>query len=50
MARLRTNWVLQALRDARSDWLLKKMPRGLDWKVGRLFEGGQAVFTSGDND
>jgi ATP-binding cassette subfamily B protein len=32
--------VLAALEDARSDWLLKKMPRGLDAKVGRLFEGG----------
>ena len=27
-------------RDARSDWLVKKMPKGLDAKVGRLFEGG----------
>jgi ATP-binding cassette subfamily B protein len=32
--------VMEALRDARSEWLLKKMPRGLDAKVGRLFEGG----------
>ena len=32
--------VLDALRDARSEWLLKKMPKGLDSKVGRLFEGG----------
>jgi len=32
--------VLSALTDARSDWLLKKMPKGLDAKVGRLFEGG----------
>ena len=32
--------VLEALRDARSDWLLTKMPKGLDSKVGRLFEGG----------
>jgi ATP-binding cassette subfamily B protein len=32
--------VMEALRDARSDWLLKKMPKGLDAKVGRLFEGG----------
>ncbi len=32
--------VLAALRDARSDWLLRKMPNGLDAKVGRLFEGG----------
>jgi len=32
--------VLEALQDARSDWLVKKMPNGLDSKVGRLFEGG----------
>ncbi len=32
--------VLKALRDARSEWLVKKMPKGLDSKVGRLFEGG----------
>jgi ATP-binding cassette subfamily B protein len=32
--------VLKALRDSRSEWLLKKMPKGLDSKVGRLFEGG----------
>ncbi|HCA78114.1 MAG TPA: hypothetical protein DEP53_00110 [Bacteroidetes bacterium] len=32
--------VLEALRNARSDWLLKKMPNGLNSKVGRLFEGG----------
>jgi ABC-type multidrug transport system fused ATPase/permease subunit len=32
--------VLEALADARSEWLLKKMPKGLDAKVGRLFEGG----------
>lgn len=32
--------VMEALRDARSEWLLKKMPKGLDAKVGRLFEGG----------
>jgi ATP-binding cassette subfamily B protein len=32
--------VIEALRDARSEWLLKKMPKGLDSKVGRLFEGG----------
>jgi ATP-binding cassette, subfamily B, bacterial len=32
--------VMEALQDARSDWLLKKMPKGLDSKVGRLFEGG----------
>ena len=32
--------VLNALRDSRSEWLVKKMPSGLDSKVGRLFEGG----------
>ena len=32
--------VLDALRDARSEWLIRKMPKGLDSKVGRLFEGG----------
>jgi ATP-binding cassette subfamily B protein len=32
--------VLSALRDSRSEWLVKKMPNGLDSKVGRLFEGG----------
>jgi ATP-binding cassette, subfamily B, bacterial len=32
--------VLKALRDSRSEWLVKKMPNGLDSKVGRLFEGG----------
>jgi ATP-binding cassette subfamily B protein len=32
--------VVEALRDARSEWLLAKMPAGLDAKVGRLFEGG----------
>jgi len=32
--------ILKALKDARSEWLLKKMPSGLDSKVGRLFEGG----------
>jgi ATP-binding cassette subfamily B protein len=32
--------VLKALRDSRSEWLVKKMPKGLDSKVGRLFEGG----------
>jgi ATP-binding cassette subfamily B protein len=32
--------VMEALRDARSDWLVKRMPRGLDARVGRLFEGG----------
>ena len=32
--------VMNALRDSRSEWLVKKMPNGLDSKVGRLFEGG----------
>src|SRR2546421_5574080 len=32
--------VMEALRDSRSEWLVKKMPGGLDSKVGRLFEGG----------
>jgi len=32
--------VLQALKDSRSEWLVNKMPKGLDSKVGRLFEGG----------
>jgi ATP-binding cassette, subfamily B, bacterial len=32
--------VMEALRDARSEWLVAKMPKGLDAKVGRLFEGG----------
>jgi ATP-binding cassette subfamily B protein len=32
--------VMEALQDARSEWLVKKMPNGLDSKVGRLFDGG----------
>jgi ATP-binding cassette subfamily B protein len=32
--------VMKALRDSRSEWLVRKMPNGLDSKVGRLFEGG----------
>ncbi len=32
--------VLKSLADARSEWLIRKMPGGLDSKVGRLFEGG----------
>jgi ATP-binding cassette subfamily B protein len=32
--------VIKALQDSRSEWLLNKMPKGLDSKVGRLFEGG----------
>jgi len=32
--------VMEALRDSRSEWLVKKMPYGLESKVGRLFEGG----------
>ncbi len=32
--------VMEALKNSRSEWLIKKMPKGLDSKVGRLFEGG----------
>ncbi len=32
--------VMKALKDSRSEWLVKKMPNGLNSKVGRLFEGG----------
>lgn len=32
--------VVKALQDSRSEWLINKMPKGLDSKVGRLFEGG----------
>ncbi|MCA1560035.1 MAG: ABC transporter ATP-binding protein/permease [Acidobacteria bacterium] len=32
--------VLEALRRSRSEWLVKKMPKGLDSRVGRMFEGG----------
>lgn len=32
--------VSAALEGARSNWLVKKLPHGLDSKVGRLFEGG----------
>ncbi len=32
--------VNEALKDSRSEWLVKKMANGLDSKVGRLFEGG----------
>ena len=32
--------VMKTLRDSRSVWLVSKMPKGLDSKVGRLFEGG----------
>ena len=32
--------VMKALKDSRSEWLVKKMSNGLDSKVGRLFEGG----------
>lgn len=32
--------VYRALKDSRSEWLVKKLPNGLESKVGRLFEGG----------
>jgi ATP-binding cassette subfamily B protein len=32
--------VLKSLADSRSEWLVGRMPKGLDSKVGRLFEGG----------
>lgn len=32
--------VMKALKDSKSEWLVKKMANGLDSKVGRLFEGG----------
>jgi ATP-binding cassette subfamily B protein len=32
--------IVAALRKAHSDWLLTKMDKGLDSRVGRLFEGG----------
>lgn len=32
--------VVEALRRSRSEWLVRKMPNGLNSKVGRLFEGG----------
>jgi len=32
--------VVDALKRARSEWLLERMPKGLDARVGRLFEGG----------
>ncbi len=32
--------ITKALKDSRSEWLIKKLPNGLDSKVGRLFEGG----------
>jgi ATP-binding cassette subfamily B protein len=32
--------ITKALKDSRSEWLVKKLPNGLDSKVGRLFEGG----------
>lgn len=37
---IRDERVMKALCDSRSEWLVKKMPNGLDSKVGRLFEGG----------
>jgi ATP-binding cassette subfamily B protein len=41
---LNDDQVIKALQDARSEWLLKKMPKGLDSKVGRLFESGHESF------
>ena len=32
--------ISKALKDSRSEWLVKKLPNGLESKVGRLFEGG----------
>jgi ATP-binding cassette subfamily B protein len=32
--------IAKALRDSRSEWLVKKLPQGIESKVGRLFEGG----------
>jgi ATP-binding cassette subfamily B protein len=32
--------IIKVLRDSRSEWLVSKLPNGLDSKVGRLFEGG----------
>jgi ATP-binding cassette, subfamily B, bacterial len=32
--------VVEALRSARAEWLVERMPGGLDSKVGRLFDGG----------
>ena len=36
----REGQIAKALRDSRSEWLVSKLPNGLDSKVGRLFEGG----------
>lgn len=35
--------IMEALRTARADFLLKTMPDGLDSKAGRLFEGGHEL-------
>jgi hypothetical protein len=40
MVKLDDEKVMKALKDSRSEWLVKKMANGLDSKVGRLFEGG----------
>jgi len=32
--------ISKALKDSRSEWLVSKLPNGLESKVGRLFEGG----------
>jgi ATP-binding cassette, subfamily B, bacterial len=36
--------ILKALTDSRSEWLVSKMAKGLDSKVGRLFEGGRDLW------
>jgi ATP-binding cassette subfamily B protein len=36
----RDEQIAKALKDSRSEWLVNKLPNGLDSKVGRLFEGG----------
>jgi len=32
--------IAKSLKDSRSEWLISKLPNGLESKVGRLFEGG----------
>jgi ATP-binding cassette subfamily B protein len=36
----REEQITKALRDSRSEWLVNRLPNGLNSKVGRLFEGG----------